>query len=109
MKSTADRRIAIRNFISEKRHTSYGELAQRFGVSESTIRRDLDAITAFTSFYATPGNGGGIHATEGWYASRRYYSAAQEDFLKKLRSGLQTEDDLNIMDEILGMFAMPQP
>lgn len=87
MKSTSDRRLAIRDYISEKRHTTVLELMREFNVGYSTIKRDLDAITATTSFYTTQGNGGGIHATDGWYASNRYFSADQEAFLKKFRAG----------------------
>lgn len=36
MKSTSDRRLAIRDFISEKRHTTVPELMQEFDASYST-------------------------------------------------------------------------
>lgn len=108
MTSTSDRRLAIRDFISERRHTTVPELMQEFHASYSTIKRDLDAITETTSFYTTQGNGGGIHACEGWYASRKYFSADQEAFLKKLQSGLQTEADQKMMESILAAFAMPR-
>lgn len=106
MKSTSDRRLAIRDFISDKRHTTIKELMDEFDVSKSTIRRDLDAITDSASFYMTPGNGGGIHAIDGWYASRRYLSAEQEALLTRLSSGLQ-EDDLKVMQGILAAFGKP--
>ena len=64
MKSTSDRRLAIRDYISEKRHTTVLELMREFNVGYSTIKRDLDAITATTSFYNS-GNGGGIHVPTG--------------------------------------------
>lgn len=108
MKSTSDRRLAIRDYISEKRHTTVPELMREFNVGYSTIKRDLDAITATTSFYTTQGNGGGIHATDGWYASNRYFSAGQEAFLKKIQSGLQTEAEQKMMESILSAFAMPR-
>ncbi len=107
MRSTSDRRLAIRDFISQKRDTTIKELCQEFGVCKNTIRNDLDAITATTSFYMTPGNGGGIHATDGWYASSHYLSAEQEAFLRKLMPGLQT-DDRAMMDGILAAFGMPK-
>ena len=108
MKSTSDRRLAIRDFISEKRHTTVPELMQEFDASYSTIKRDLDAITATTSFYTTQGNGGGIHATDGWYASNHYLTADQESFLKNIQSGLQTEAEQKMMESILNAFAMPR-
>ncbi|MSC86321.1 hypothetical protein EAI89_21270 [Eubacterium sp. am_0171] len=67
-----------------------------------------DAITDTTSFYMTKGTGGGVHAVDGWYASSHYFSSAQEEFLKKLQSGLQTEADQKMMESILAAFAMPR-
>lgn len=108
MLSTNDRRLAIRDAISDRRHTTIEELARDFGVSKATIKRDLVALTGIISYYGTTGPDGGIHATEGWYSSRRYLSSDQEAFLKKLKAGLQTEADQRMMEGILCAFAMPQ-
>lgn len=107
MRATSDRRLAIRDFISDKRHTTISELMREFGISKSTVLRDLDAITETTSFYSTPGNGGGIHATDGWYASSRYLTAEQEALLNRLSDGLQTEDR-KVMESILAAFGQPK-
>lgn len=107
MRATSDRRLAIRDFISDKRHTTVAELMHEFAISKSTVLRDLNAITATTSFYSTPGNGGGIHAIDGWYASSRYLSAEQEALLRRLSDGLQPEDE-KLMDGILAAFAKPR-
>ena len=80
----AERQMLIRDFISDARHTSIVEIADRFSVSQSTVRRDLEVITPFTSFYTTPGKGGGLHAIDGWYASKRYFTPAQEELLQRL-------------------------
>lgn len=106
MTETADRRLAIREFISDKRETSISEIATKFHISKSTARRDLDAITESTSFYSVPGNGGGIRAAEGWYASSRYLTKPQENLLRRLLEGLQPEDAYTIQ-EILTAFAKP--
>ena len=108
MMSTSDRRLALRDYISECRHTSVPELMKHFDVSYSTVIRDLDAISEIASFYKTQGNGGGIHAVDGWYATRRYYTADQEAFLRKLEAGLQTDEDRKMMAGILRAFAIPK-
>jgi predicted DNA-binding transcriptional regulator YafY len=107
VRATSDRRLAIRDYISDKRHTTISELMQEFDVSKSTVLRDLAAIAETTSYYTTPGNGGGIHATDGWYASQRYLSAEQEALLKRLSAGLQPEDK-KLMDGILASFGKPR-
>lgn len=103
----AERQMLIRDFISDVRHTSIAEIAEQFSVSQSTVRRDLEVITPFTSFYTTVGNGGGLHAIDGWYASKRYLSKGQEELLRRLLPGLQPEDKA-LMNGILQAFSQPK-
>ena len=108
MISTSERRLAIRDAISDRRFTTIKELMRDFGVGRETIKRDIAAISEITSFYTTPGKGGGIHAVDGWYASKRYLTAEQEDLLERLTDGLQTDSDKHLMETILSAFAMPK-
>lgn len=102
VRTTADRRLEIRDFISMKRHTSIKELRTEFGVSKSTILRNLEAITETTSIYTTPGNGGGIHANDGWYAINKYLTENDVDFLRMvLETRLQTEEEKESMERII--------
>lgn len=106
MKATSDRRLAIRDYISVKRQTTLRELTDEFGVSKSTIRRDLDAITATSFFEMVPGNGGGIRAIDGWYASNHYLTVEQEVFLQGIQE-LQPGQE-KIRDSILVAFGRPK-
>ena len=108
MLSASERQLAIRDAISDRRHTSVSELARDFNVSTTTVKRDLEALAEVISIYGTRGAGGGIHAVEGWYSSKRYLTSDQEAFLKKLQEGLQTESDQRMMESILTAFAMPR-
>lgn len=103
----AERQMLIRDFISDVRHISIAEIAEQFSVSQSTVRRDLEVITPFTSFYTTVGNEGGLHAIDGWYASKRYLSKGQEELLRRLLPGLQPEDKA-LMSGILQAFSQPK-
>ena len=53
MKATTERRLAIREFISWKCHTSIPELMKEFAVSKSTILHDQDALAEITSYYTS--------------------------------------------------------
>ena len=109
MRATTERRLAIRDFISMKRHTSIPELMQEFDVSKSTILRDLEALTETISYYTTTGNGGGIHATEGWYASNSYLKSDDEAFLQMiLETGLQTDEERARMERIIAAYVRPK-
>lgn len=108
MRETADRRLAIREYISDKRETTIAEIAQEFSISKSTVRRDLDAITPTTFFYMVPGNSGGIRADKSWYANSRYFTPKQEELLRRLAPELQTGEDQETLKSILVAFVKPQ-
>lgn len=108
MLSASERQLAIRDAISDRRHTSVSELARDFNVSTATIKRDLDALAEVISIYGTRGASGGIHAVDGWYSSRRYLNNSQEAFLRSIFDGLQTDEDKEMMESILTAFAMPR-
>ena len=103
----AERQMAIRDYISDKRETSIRELMAEFGVSRNTIRSDLDAITPCTAFEMVPGHGGGIKALPGWSSGRRYLNHEQEALLTSLLPGLQPEQQA-VMESILTAFALPK-
>ena len=102
----AERQMLIRDYISDVRHTSIAAIAEQFNMSQNTVRRDLDVISPITSFYTTSGKGGGLHAIDGWYSSRRYFTEGQEELLNKLLPGLQPEDQ-EMMKSILQAFSKP--
>ncbi len=108
MRATADRRLAIRDFISDKRHTSIPEIMREFSISKSTVLRDLEALAETMSYYTTSGKGGGIHAMDGWYSSKRYLTDEQERFLERIRLGLNAEEDSIMLDSILLAFGRPK-
>lgn len=103
----AERQMAIRDYISDKRETSIRELMEEFGVSRNTIRNDLDVITPCTAFEVVPGHGGGIRALPGWSSGRRYLNHEQEALLTGLLPGLQPEQQA-VMESILAAFALPK-
>jgi predicted DNA-binding transcriptional regulator YafY len=89
--------------LSDVRHTTIDNLISRYGVSRSTVIRDVDELSLEAPIYKVQGNGGGIYVENDWYASRRYLSKEQTELLKKVLSGLQPEDK-KVMQEILDSF-----
>jgi DeoR/GlpR family transcriptional regulator of sugar metabolism len=103
-----ERREEIRNYLSDVRFTTLQNLMDKFHVSKSTIRRDIDILTETTPLETVPGNGGGIRVADGWYSNRRYLTDEQEALLTRLSEGLQPED-LKTMQGILTAFGKPKP
>ena len=106
MQSALDRRQQIMEVLSDRRHDTVDNLAAEFGVSRSTIKRDLEVIGCSAPIYTVKGGAGGVRAMDGWYVGRRYLHQEQEALLTSLMPGLQPEQQ-KIMQNILDAFAMP--
>lgn len=106
MRTANERRLEIIKTISAERFITVDTLASRFDVSERTIRRDIEILSMDYPIYTTQGNGGGVRAVDGWRFSKQYLSGSQEELLRKLRDGLQPEDQ-ETLDSILASFAKP--
>lgn len=109
MQSTPERRIAIRNYLSQVRRTTISQLVQEFGVSRRTIQYDLDYLETelFVPILRECGHGGGISVVDGWFASQHYLSDADENFLRGLISGLQPDQQAKLAS-IIESFARPK-
>lgn len=105
-----ERRLAIRDYISAKRKTSIPELMQEYKVGRSTIKRDLQELEAayIISIERIDGKDGGIRAMDGWYANKTYFTNDQEALIRRLESGLQTEEEKRIYESILATFVRPK-
>lgn len=76
------RLFEILYLLVEKRSLTAGELARRFEVSERTIYRDVDALSAAgIPVYAQQGRGGGIRLMDQFVLDRALLSTRQQDEL----------------------------
>ena len=107
MVTANERRQLILETLSDRRCVSAKSLASEFGVTERTIRSDIELLSCSAPIYTVQGNGGGIHVTDGWYLSRRYLHDDQEALLRSLLPGLRPEDR-ETMQHILFAFAKPR-
>ena len=108
MLTTPERRLALRDYLSECRQTTIEYIASRFGVCRRTVFSDLDYLETELSvpLIRKSGKGGYIRVIDGWYASRNYFSPQEESFLKSLMPGLQPEQKAQ-MEELLSRFVKP--
>jgi len=62
MMSLFERRTALLQRLYERKHDTLMNLAFEFGVSERTIRRDIDALSLVAPIYTQAGRyGGGVY------------------------------------------------
>lgn len=107
MRSTAERRMAILEYMCERRHETLENLMFEFDVSRSTIIRDLSELSRHYPICTRPGNGGGVYVTEGFFLGRKYLNIKQQELLERLSVRLDG-DDLKTMKSILKVFSAPK-
>ena len=106
MSRSSERRQQILEYLSVNRTATYIGLAEQFGVSKCTIRKDIDELTLSAPIYTRAGKGGGIRVADGWYLSRTYLREDQVKALEAVLNGLQP--DMDAIQSILATFAKPQ-
>ena len=82
---TAERRAAIIKILCRRRHETMMNLALEFGVSERTIRRDIEVLSLTEPIYTQSGRyGGGVYVVENYSIDRMYVSDEESEVLRKL-------------------------
>lgn len=93
--------------LLEHQHMTVRELAERLEVSERTVRRDVDALSAAgIPVYMLPGRGGGVRMMQGFTLDKSLLTTEEQDeilcALQLMRSaGL---DGRRAMSRLSGMF-----
>ena len=102
----SERREAILSILCQRRHDKIANLAHEFGVTERTIKSDIEELTLAHPIETIRGRyGGGVKVADGYYVGRKYLKPKQQELLRKL-SGQLTGEDRAVMDGILREFAL---
>lgn len=103
MCSTVGRRQAILDALMCRRRDTIVNLATEFGVTERTIRRDIDILSNDYPIYTEQGHGGGVRVRNGFFTDRRRLTATESDLLRRLAATAST-DEKSVIDGILATF-----
>lgn len=89
---TAERRNEIMKTLCRRRHDTITNLASEFGVSERTIRRDIEVLSITEPIYTQTGRyGGGVFVIDGYSIDRMYMNSEQIAVLHKILSIAETQ------------------
>lgn len=111
---TAERRIEILKLLCRRGYETAGNLAFEFGVSERTIRRDIEVLSRNNPIYTkSGGHSGGIYIVEGYTPDRMYMSDAEIYVLKKLYTATQadsvlTADERKTLESLISLYSKPK-
>ena len=101
----AERRQLILDLLCQRRKETIPNLAAELGVSERTIRRDVEMLTLRYPIETVCGRyGGGVRMADWYQQGRQRLTPRQTALLRRLAAGLQGED-LEDMKQILTQFA----
>lgn len=105
--STFDRRIKILYLLFSGKPISRRGLARRFSVSNTSITRDITALSKNVPIYRKMGRYGGIYIMDEFRTKKTYLSYDEENLLIEMLK-LTTKQDKQIIQSILHKFSMPK-
>ena len=93
------------DLLCQRRRETISNLAAELGVSERTVRRDIEMLTLRYPIETVCGRyGGGVRMADWYQQGRQRLTPRQTALLRRLTVGLQGED-LEDMKQILTQFA----
>lgn len=100
-----ERRQQILELLCQRRKDTMQNLAAELGVSERTIRRDVEILTRSYPLETVCGRyGGGVRVADWYHLDRQRMSPKQTALLRRLAADLRG-GDLEVMEQILLKFA----
>lgn len=113
---TSERRAELLRILSLRRHDTVINLAREFGVSERTIRRDIDALSLSEPIYTQTGRyNGGVYIVEGYSVRKLYMLEAEIKVIEKIRSYFGdaaenplTSEEMTILNSIVSKYTKPK-
>ena len=113
---TADRRSAILKILCSRRYEKMSNLAEELGVSERTIRRDIEVLSYTEPIYTRQGRyDGGVYVLDGYYNKKTYFSEEEGSFIRKVYKAVSSSgtyqfsfDEVRMLEKILKTYAKPE-
>ena len=111
----SERRSEIVRLLCRRRFETVDNLAFEFGVSERTIRRDIEVLSLTVPLYTQSGRyGGGVYIEENYKMDRMYMTVPETQLLKKIlnnqyvSSKLLNKRELALLLSIIANYEVPK-
>ena len=95
--------------------TTVKELAQRLGVSERTILRDIEILSLTKPIYTVGGRGGGVYILDTYNANRIYMKQCDSDLLNKIIFDIEhtgscslSSSEIGSLKELVAFYSEPK-
>ena len=102
---TAERRNAIMKILCRRRFETMPKLAEVFGVSVRTIRRDIEVLSLTDPIYTQSGRyEGGVYVMDGYTIDRMYMTDEESIILHKVLSFADNQKNFGLSNYEMDMF-----
>lgn len=99
---TAERRMELLKTLCKRKFDTISNLAFEFGVSERTIRRDIQILSLQEPIYTQTGRyNGGVYILNSFSANMTYFSEKESDVMSKVLDKLMCGKQIDLSDEDL--------
>ena len=110
---TAERRNLLLKKLRRRRYDKVLNLANEFGVSARTIRRDIEALSLTEPLYTQAGRYGGVYMIDTYLMEQIYFSENENYVLCKLlalaeKDALLTDEETKIFKRIITDYSIPK-
>ena len=112
----AERRNAIMKVLYMRRYDKIANLAMEFGVSERTIRRDIEILSLNEPIYTQCGRyGGGVYIMNGYFNNRITFTEQETNALVRILQKAEgdaccviLDTDIDTIKSMLEKYALPK-
>lgn len=112
---TSERRTAVLKLLCRRRHETIKNLADEFGVSERTIRRDIEILSLNEPIYTQAGRyGGGVYVMPNYDMDRMYFQNAEKEVMYKVLDSVEhgapcalTSSEIAILRKMIADYTKP--
>ncbi len=112
---TAERRRMIMRVLCRRGHDTIANLAAEFGVSERTIRRDIETLSLSEPVYTQQGRyGGGVYVVNGHRLDQQYMNPLQTQVIEKVirlshckQQCVLQDEEVRALQSLIETFAYP--
>ena len=112
---TAERRRMIMRALCRRGHDTIANMAAEFGVSERTIRRDIETLSLSEPVYTQQGRyGGGVYVVNGHRLDQQYMNPLQTQVIEKVirlshckQQCVLQDEEVRALQSLIETFAYP--
>lgn len=99
---TAERRMELLKTLCKRKSDTVSNLAFEFGVSERTIRRDIQVLSLKEPIYTQTGRyNGGVYILNSYSTNRTYFSDEESGVMLRVLDILVNHKQIDLSDEDL--------